>query len=64
VAAALAKAHGGTLAVYGARGDALASALAAALGLQAPAITWRSARDSFARLGSGKGWCSAYVQKA
>ena len=43
---------GGTLAAYGARGDALASALAAALGLQAPAITWHSARDGFARLGS------------
>lgn len=43
---------GGTLAAYGAKGDALASALATALGLQAPTITWHSARDSFARLGS------------
>jgi len=43
---------GGTLAAYGARGDALACALAPALGLQAPAITWHSARDGFARLGS------------
>lgn len=43
---------GGTLAAYGAKGDAIASALATALGLQAPTITWHSARDGFARLGS------------
>ncbi len=43
---------GGTLAAYGTRGDALATSLATALGLQAPAITWHSARDGFARLGS------------
>lgn len=43
---------GGTLAAYGAKGDAIASALATALGLRAPAITWHSARDGFARLGT------------
>ena len=43
---------GGTLAACGAKGEAIAAALATALGLQAPVITWHSARDGFARLGS------------
>lgn len=43
---------GGTLAAYDAKGGAIASALSTALGLRAPTITWHSARDGFARLGS------------
>lgn len=43
---------GGTLAAYGAKGDAIATLLASGLGLAAAPITWHSARDGFARLGS------------
>src|SRR5262249_46908341 len=43
---------GGTLSAYGDKGSAVASALAAELGLERPAITWHSARDGFARLGA------------
>jgi 3-carboxy-cis,cis-muconate cycloisomerase len=43
---------GGTLSAYGARGDQIASALAAALALAPAPVTWHSARDGFARLGS------------
>jgi 3-carboxy-cis,cis-muconate cycloisomerase len=41
----------GTLSALGDKGDALASALARELGLH-KAVTWHSARDAFARLGS------------
>jgi 3-carboxy-cis,cis-muconate cycloisomerase len=43
---------GGTLSAYGEKGDAIARALAADLGLAPPSITWHSARDGFARLGA------------
>jgi 3-carboxy-cis,cis-muconate cycloisomerase len=43
---------GGTLAAFGAQGDAVAEALAAELDLARPAIPWHSARDAFARLGA------------
>jgi len=43
---------GGTLAAFGAQGDAIAEALAAELDLARPAIPWHSARDAFARLGA------------
>lgn len=43
---------GGTLSAFGARGDAIAAALAAELGLRLAPITWHSARDGFARLGA------------
>ena len=43
---------GGTLAAFGARGDALATALADEFGLPRSLITWHSARDGFARLGA------------
>jgi 3-carboxy-cis,cis-muconate cycloisomerase len=43
---------GGTLAAFGARGDALAAALGEELGLPPSRITWHSARDGFARLGT------------
>ncbi|MGQ0509856.1 MAG: 3-carboxy-cis,cis-muconate cycloisomerase [Betaproteobacteria bacterium] len=43
---------GGTLAAYGEKGDAIAAALASSLGLAVPPITWHSARDAFARLGT------------
>ncbi len=43
---------GGTLSAYGAQGDAVALALAAELGLARAGVTWHSARDGFARLGS------------
>lgn len=43
---------GGTLAAYGAKGDAIANSLASSLGLTAAPITWHSVRDGFARLGS------------
>jgi 3-carboxy-cis,cis-muconate cycloisomerase len=43
---------GGTLSAYGAHGEAIAAALAKELGLAGCAITWHSARDRFARLGS------------
>lgn len=41
----------GTLSAFGERGEALARALADELDLR-PSITWHSARDAFARLGS------------
>lgn len=43
---------GGTLAAFGAQGDAIGARIAAELGLAMPDITWHSARDSFARLGA------------
>ncbi len=43
---------GGTLSSYGARGDEIARALAAELGLAPAAITWHSTRDGYARLGA------------
>jgi 3-carboxy-cis,cis-muconate cycloisomerase len=43
---------GGTLSAYGMHGDTVAFALGAELGLQRSAVTWHSARDGFARLGS------------
>src|SRR5258706_4586041 len=43
---------GGTLAAYGDKADAVARALAAELSLARAPITWHSARDGFARLGS------------
>jgi 3-carboxy-cis,cis-muconate cycloisomerase len=43
---------GGTLSAYGDKGDAVATALAADLGLPRAAVTWHSARDGFARLGA------------
>jgi len=42
----------GTLSAYGTEGHRVASALAAALGLQLPPISWHSARDRLARLGA------------
>jgi 3-carboxy-cis,cis-muconate cycloisomerase len=43
---------GGTLSSYGAQAEAVAAALAAELGLARAPVTWHSARDGFARLGS------------
>jgi 3-carboxy-cis,cis-muconate cycloisomerase len=43
---------GGTLSAYGEQGDAIADALAKGLGLARAPVTWHSARDAFARLGS------------
>jgi 3-carboxy-cis,cis-muconate cycloisomerase len=43
---------GGTLSAYGSQGDAVAGALAAEPGLARAPITWHSARDGFARLGT------------
>ena len=43
---------GGTLSAYGGKGDAIAQALADELDLARPPVTWHSARDGFARLGS------------
>ena len=43
---------GGTLSAYAERGDAIADALAASLGLARAPLTWHSARDGFARLGA------------
>ncbi|HUK03567.1 MAG TPA: lyase family protein [Burkholderiales bacterium] len=43
---------GGTLSAYGDRGEAIAEALAAELGLARAPITWHSVRDGFARLGA------------
>jgi 3-carboxy-cis,cis-muconate cycloisomerase len=43
---------GGTLSSYGRHGEAVASALAAQLGLARAPITWHSVRDGFARLGA------------
>ena len=42
----------GTLAAYGAQADAVADALATALGLRRPPITWHTGLDLFARLGA------------
>src|SRR5690606_42034279 len=42
----------GTLATHYGRGQQVAQALATRLGLYAPAITWQSQRDRFARLAS------------
>jgi 3-carboxy-cis,cis-muconate cycloisomerase len=41
---------GGTLSAYANKGDAIAEALAAELGLPRAPVTWHSARDGFARL--------------
>lgn len=54
---------GGTLAAYGAMGDAIASALASGLGLAAAPITWHSARDAFARLGADAALLSGAAAK-
>lgn len=43
---------GGTLAAFGAQGDAIGNALADELGLTPSDIPWHSARDGFARLGA------------
>ena len=43
---------GGTLSAYGERAGALLAALAEELGLRSPQISWHSARDRVARLGS------------
>ena len=43
---------GGTLSAYGDNGDAIATALAASLGLPRAPVTWHSTRDGFARLGA------------
>ena len=43
---------GGTLSAYGGKGDAIAEAMAAQLGLSHAPVTWHSTRDGFARLGS------------
>ena len=43
---------GGTLSAYGAKGDAIADAMAAQLGLARAPVTWHSTRDGFARLGA------------
>lgn len=43
---------GGTLSAYGDKGEAVAQALAAELGLPPAAVTWHSARDGFARFGA------------
>jgi 3-carboxy-cis,cis-muconate cycloisomerase len=43
---------GGTLSAYGGKGDTISEALAAELGLPRSRVTWHSARDNFARLGS------------
>jgi 3-carboxy-cis,cis-muconate cycloisomerase len=43
---------GGTLSAYGGKGDAIADAMAANLGLPRAPVTWHSARDGFARLGA------------
>lgn len=42
----------GTLAAFGAQGDAVAAALATELGLKNATIPWHSARERFARLGA------------
>ena len=49
----------GTLSAYGARGSQVASALAKELGLRAPAISWHSARDRFARVGAASALLTA-----
>jgi 3-carboxy-cis,cis-muconate cycloisomerase len=43
---------GGTLSAYADKGDAIAQALAAELGIAHAPVTWHSARDGLARLGS------------
>jgi 3-carboxy-cis,cis-muconate cycloisomerase len=43
---------GGTLSAYGGKGDAIADAMAARLGLGRTAVTWHSSRGGFARLGA------------
>ncbi|MBC7803349.1 MAG: 3-carboxy-cis,cis-muconate cycloisomerase [Candidatus Parcubacteria bacterium] len=43
---------GGTLSAYASKGDTIAAELAAELGLPRAPVTWHSARDGFARLGS------------
>ena len=43
---------GGTLSAYAGKGDAIAQALADELRLARPSMTWHSARDGFARLGT------------
>ncbi len=43
---------GGTLSAYADKGDAIAEALAAELGLARAPVTWHSTRDGFARLGA------------
>ena len=43
---------GGTLSAFGDKGDAVALALAADLGVPRAPVTWHSARDGFARLGA------------
>jgi 3-carboxy-cis,cis-muconate cycloisomerase len=43
---------GGTLSAYGGKGDAIADAIAAHLGLTRAPVTWHSTRDGFARLGA------------
>lgn len=43
---------GGTLSAYGGKGDAIADAMAAQLGLVRAPVTWHSTRDGFARLGA------------
>ncbi|MEO8145580.1 MAG: adenylosuccinate lyase family protein [Betaproteobacteria bacterium] len=43
---------GGTLSAFGDKGDTVALALAAGLGLPRAPVTWHSTRDAFARLGA------------
>jgi 3-carboxy-cis,cis-muconate cycloisomerase len=43
---------GGTLSAYAGKGDAIADATAAQLGLARAPVTWHSTRDGFARLGA------------
>ncbi len=43
---------GGTLSAYGGKGDAIAQAMAARLGLTHAPVTWHSARGGLARLGA------------
>jgi 3-carboxy-cis,cis-muconate cycloisomerase len=43
---------GGTLSAYGGKGDTIAKALAAQLGVPHAPVTWHSTRDGFARLGA------------
>ena len=55
---------GGTLSAYGAIGDAIATEMAADLGLSVAPITWHSARDSFARLGSETALLAGAAEKS
>jgi len=43
---------GGTLSAFSGKGDTIAEAMAAQLGLARAPVTWHSARDGFARLGA------------